>query len=85
MRESGGDTIDLWAAKLSEARLTTLKNEAFASSQMVPTYGDEAYFDASTGTATVFQGPYWLVITSPAFYEPGEPTGMIEAALSALP
>jgi hypothetical protein len=84
VRESGGMTIDLAAARLSDAELTALKDEAFGSSEMVPTYGDEAYFDSSTGTATVFQGSYWLVVTSPAFAEPGEPTGIIDSALAAL-
>jgi len=84
VRESGDVTIDLAAARLSDAELTTLQDEAVASSEMVPTYGDEAYFDASTGTATVFQGSYWLVITSPAFAEPGEPTAIIDSALAAL-
>lgn len=83
--ESGGVTMDLSVAHLPEATLTQLKNEAFASSQMVPTYGEEAYFDVATGTATVFQGPYWLVLTSVAFAEPGEATGIVEGALAALP
>jgi hypothetical protein len=84
VRESGGISIDLVVASFGEQELTALKDEAFASSEMVPTYGEEAYFDPATGTATVFQGSYWLVITSPAFVEPGEPTPIIEAALDAL-
>lgn len=83
--ETGGTTMDLSIAHLPEATLTQLKNDAYASSQMVPTYGDEAYFDPATGTAVVFQGPYWLVLTSVAFAEPGEPTPIIESALAALP
>src|SRR3954464_1079110 len=45
VRESGGVTIDLSVARLDEAELTAKKNDAFAESQMVPTYGDEAYFE----------------------------------------
>lgn len=86
VRESGGGTIDLSVARYPEERLDELKNEAFASSTMVPTYGDEAYFEVSggVGTAIVFQGPYRLVVSSESFYEPGEPTGIIESALAAL-
>ncbi len=84
MRESGDVTIDVVAARLAEADLTRLKDEAYATSEMVPTYGDEAYFDPATGTATVFQGEFWLVITSPAFAEPGEPTAIVDSALAAL-
>lgn len=87
VRESGGGTIDLSVARYPEGQLGELKNEAFSSSTMVPTYGDEAYFEVSggVGIAIVFQGPYRLVVSSESFYEPGEPTGIIEAAIGALP
>lgn len=84
LRESGGYTIDVSAARLSPAELTELKDEAYATSEMVPTYGEEAYFDPATGTATVFEGEYWLVVTSPVFAEPGEPTDIVDSALAAL-
>jgi len=84
--ESGGGTMDLSVARLSEDDILQLKNEAFASSQMVPTYGDEAYFEVegNVGTAIVFQGRFWMVVTSEAFAEPGEPTDIIDSALAAL-
>lgn len=84
--ESGGGTMDLWTARLPEARLTELKNEAFATSEMVPTYGEEAYFSVEdgVGTAVVFEGPFWLEIASPAFVEPGEPAEIIDSALGTL-
>jgi hypothetical protein len=86
VRESGGGTIDLSVAAYSAAQIEQQKNDAFAESQMVPTYGEEAYFEVEggAGTAIVFQGPYRLVISSEAFFEPGEPTGIIESALAAL-
>jgi hypothetical protein len=87
VRESGSGTIDLSVAAYSEAQLDELKNQAFASSTMVPTYGEEAYFEVEggVGTAIVFQGRYRLVVSSESFFEPGEPTGIIESALAALP
>ena len=86
VRESGGTTIEVSAARLSDQEITDKKNAAFASSQMVPTYGEEAYFEVEggVGTAIVFQGSFWLVVSSPAFAEPGEPTGIIDSALAAL-
>jgi hypothetical protein len=86
VRESGGSTIDLSVAAFTEEQIDELKNEAFAESQMVPTYGEEAYFEVEgdVGTAIVFQGQYRLVISSVAFFEPGEPTAIIESALGAL-
>jgi hypothetical protein len=84
--ESGGGTMDLSVAQLPDDDILQLKNEAFASSQMVPTYGDEAYFEVEggVGTAIVFQGRFWMVVSSEAFAEPGEPTEIIDSALSAL-
>ncbi|WP_395639455.1 hypothetical protein [Pseudolysinimonas sp.] len=86
VRESGGITMEVSVARLSDEEIVDRKNAAFASSQMVPTYGDEAYFevDGGVGTAIVFQGDYWVVVTSPAFAEPGEPTEIIESVLAAL-
>jgi hypothetical protein len=86
VRESGGGTIDLSVAAYTDEQIVELKNEAFAESQMVPTYGEEAYFEVENdkGTAIVFQGRYRLVISSVAFFEPGEPTQLIESALAAL-
>jgi predicted small lipoprotein YifL len=86
VRESGGGTIDLSVAAFTEEQITELKNEAFAESEMVPTYGDEAYFEVEgdVGTAIVFQGRFRLVVSSAAFFEPGEPTAIIESALAAL-
>lgn len=84
---TSGETIDLSVARLDTSTLTDLKNDAFATSEAVPTYGDEAYFslDGDVGTATVFQGDYWLVATSVYFFEPGDAVEIVDAALAALP
>jgi hypothetical protein len=86
VRESGGISIDLSVARLPEAQLDARKNEAFAESQMVPTYGDEAYFEVAEGRgeAIVFQDDVWLVIASEWFAEPGEATDLVESALAVL-
>lgn len=87
VRESGNSTIDLFVARPGQAESDALKNEAFAAGEMVPTYDAEGYFDLADGrgTATVFPGSYWLVISSESFAEPGEPAEIIRAAIAALP
>jgi hypothetical protein len=84
--ETTGQHIDVSVAHLDEDTLTALKNAAFAESEMVPTYGDEAYFAVTdgVGTAEVFQGEYWIVAVSPAFFEPGDATEIVQAAIAAL-
>jgi hypothetical protein len=84
--QTSGDTIDVSVAQLDEDTLTALKNAAFEDSEMIPTYGEEAYFivDGGIGTAQVFQGPFWIVAESVAFFEPGDATELIESVLAAL-
>jgi hypothetical protein len=84
--ESSGTTMDVSAARLGEAQLSALKDEAFATSTQVPTYGDDAYFSTAggAGTAIVFQGDVWLVVTSEMFAEPGEATEIVDSALATL-
>jgi hypothetical protein len=84
--QTSGDTIDISVAHLDAASIESLKNDAVSKGTLVPTYGDEAYFSttAGVGTAVVFQGNYWLVATSVDFAEPGDPSDLIDAALTAL-
>lgn len=84
--ESGAGTMDISVARLPEDRIVELKNEAFAGSEMVPTYGEEAYFEVEDGIgrAIVFEGRFWMVVSSASFAEPGEPSEIIDSALTAL-
>lgn len=84
--QTSGDTIDISVAHLDAASIESLKNDAVSHGTLVPTYGDEAYFGTSggVGTAVVFQGNYWMVATSIDFAEPGDPSDLIDAALTAL-
>ncbi|MEO5921996.1 MAG: iron ABC transporter ATP-binding protein [Pseudolysinimonas sp.] len=83
---SSGDNIDVSVAQLDDDSLTALKNTAFADSEMVPTYGEEAYFsvEGDIGVAQVFVGSYWIVAESPVFLEPGDATELIDAILAGL-
>ncbi len=84
--QTSGENIDLSIANLDDNSLTALKNAAFEDSEMVPTYGEEAYFgiNGQVGTAQVFQGPYWIVAESPAFFEPGDAVPIVDSAIAAL-
>ena len=84
--QTSGDNIDVSVANLDPDTLTALKNTAFQDSTMVPTYGEEAYFtvNGQVGTAQVFQGSYWIVVESPAFFEPGDATEIVNSVLAAL-
>jgi hypothetical protein len=86
VNQSSGDTIDVAVAHLPNNDLTDLKDNLVQSSNPVPTYGDEAYFKVvdSMGTAEVFSGPFWIVASSKEFYEPGDATPIINAAIKNL-
>lgn len=84
--QTNGQNIDVSVAQLDEETLTSLKNAAFEESEMIPTYGEEAYFaiEDGVGVARVFQGPYWIVAESPAFFEPGDATEIVQSVIAAL-
>jgi hypothetical protein len=83
---SSGETIDAAAANVPEPELTTLKNEAVTSSNSVPTYGVEGYFevDGGVGKVQAFSGEYWIVLESSGFFEPGDAAPLVAAAIAAL-
>lgn len=84
---SSDELITVAVADLPDEALTVVKNDTFAESTMVPTYGVEGYFRVADGAgeAVAFDGSYWLVATSTYFLEPGDPAEIMEAALTALP
>jgi hypothetical protein len=84
--QTSGEQIDVSVAQLDDDSLTALKNAAFEDSEMVPTYGEEAYFSVEDGVgiAQVFVGPYWVVAESPVFFEPGDATELVDSVLAAL-
>jgi hypothetical protein len=84
--QTNGQNIDVSVAQLDDDTLTALKNAAFEDDEMVPTYGEEAYFgkDGDIGRAQVFQGPYWIVAESIVFFEPGDATEIVESVIAGL-
>lgn len=84
--DAAGDEFTLGVAHYDDAGLTSLANELVASSNSVPTYGVEGYFqvDGGTGRADFFPLPYYVVLESTAFVEPGSAEPMAAQVVAAL-
>ena len=91
LNQTSGEVIEIGvatpASRMGEAR----RDAAAMSSHAVPTYGTppeiEGYFSerGGTGEAQVFSGPYWIVMSSPALFEPGDAQQLVTAVLGNLP
>lgn len=81
-----GDLLEVSVAKPSAKDATALKDDLVLRSQSVPTFGGEAYFQVvdHVGQADVFRGRTWLFVRSNKFYEPGDASAVVAAALKAL-
>lgn len=83
---SSGETIDVSVASPSPAALTARANELVGSSNPVPTYEVEGYFeiDGGAGVAQAIAPPYWVAMVSPVFLEPGDAAPLMLSAIAAL-
>ncbi|WP_411701020.1 iron ABC transporter ATP-binding protein [Conyzicola sp.] len=86
VNQTSGEVLVVAVANLPTDKLTDLKNNFVTTSNSVPTYGVEGYFefDGTRGSAEAFTGPYWVSAVSPAFYEPGDAQPIIASALAGL-
>jgi len=84
--DTAGDTITLGVAQYDDAGLTSLANELVATSNWVPTYGVEGYFDVTQGVgrAEFLPLPYDVVLESTAFVEPGSAEPVASQVVAAL-
>jgi hypothetical protein len=89
--QSSGELIEVSVVAPNDVLMTTLKQQADADSQAVPTYGTPPTVDGfftyagGSGQAQVFTGTYWVTISSPAFYnEPGAAEDLMSAVLGHL-
>jgi len=89
--QSSGELIEVSVAAPNDVLMITLKQQADADSQPVPTYGTPPVVDGffnyigGSGQAQVFTGTYWVTMSSPAFYnEPGAVEGLMTAVLGHL-
>jgi len=86
VNQTSGEVIQVAVADLPADKLTALKNSYVTSSNSVPTYGVEGYFemDDSFGVAEAFSGSYWISARSNFFLEPGDAQPIIAAAIAGL-
>lgn len=86
VHNTSGVTIDISVAHLLDSALSTKKSQVQSSSTSVPTYDSEGYFSTagSVGTAQVFTGPYWVTVTSEAFFEAGDAATLVNDADDSL-
>jgi hypothetical protein len=91
LNQTSGEIIEVAVAQPNQAHLTDLKNQAVSGSKAVPTYGTppaiDGFFSSAngSGTAQVFSGKYWVVLSSVAFFEPGDAQELVAAVVSHLP
>ena len=91
VNQTSGEVIEVGVATPPPGALEARMNTAALGSTPVPTYGTppavEGYFSqgGGTGEAQVFSGPYWIVISSEALFEPGDAAQLVAAILGNLP
>jgi hypothetical protein len=88
--QTSNDLIEVAVAQPPASAMEGLKNAAVTTSQPVPTYGVppevEGYFKPGTaGEVQIFRGAYWIIATSPAFFEPGDAAPLMQNVLDNLP
>lgn len=85
VNQTSGVTFQVAVAQLAADDLASVR-AGLSSGSSVSGVGDAAYFSASggVGVAHVFSGPYWIVASSPAFYEFVEVQPIVKGALAAL-
>jgi hypothetical protein len=86
VNETSGEELTVSAALLPEDVLTEIGNALVSSSNSVPTYGVEGYFQmlGELGEAEMIADTYWVAATSTAFFEPGDAQPIMAAALAGL-
>lgn len=91
LNQTSGSLIEVGVATPPAGALEARKNDAALGSKPVPTYGTppevEGYFTVSGGhgAAQLFSGPYWIVVDSVEFVEPGDAQVLVASILQNLP
>jgi hypothetical protein len=88
LNQSSGSVIEISLTLPNETLANTLKDDALASGEAVPTYGSapavEGYFSVGSTTAMVFTGGYWVTVTDPAMTEPGDAEYLMSTVIGKL-
>ena len=88
--QTSGELIEVSVVAPNDVLMASLKQQADADSQAVPTYGTpptvDGFFTYSggSGQAQVFTGTYWITLSTPAFSEPGDAEGLLSVILAHL-
>ncbi|WP_051973271.1 hypothetical protein [Cryobacterium sp. MLB-32] len=88
--QTSGELIEIAVTQPEPALMTTLKDKAIADSQVVPTYSSsaeiEGFFtvEGGSGQVQVFTGTYWVTLSSPVFFEPGDAQALVATVLGNL-
>lgn len=85
-QDADGATITVGVARFDDESLNELANDLVATSNSVPTFGVEGYFDTpgGVGTAEAFSSPAFVVARSTTFLEPGDAEPVVSGVVSAL-
>lgn len=86
INQTSGDTIDVSISQPAKSALSAAQSEA-ESGTSASGFGDAAYFSHSGGTGLVqiFDGPYWVTVTSVYFSSAGDANSLASSVLSSLP
>ncbi|TFD05611.1 MULTISPECIES: iron ABC transporter ATP-binding protein [unclassified Cryobacterium] len=88
--QTSGELIEISVVAPNDVLMTTLKHQADADSQAVPSYGTPPAVDGfftyagGVGQAQVFTEKYWVTLSTAAFFEPGDAEPLISTVLSHL-
>lgn len=88
--QTSGELIEVSVVAPNDVLMTTLKQQADADSQPVPTYGTPPTVDGfftnagGNGQAQVFTETYWVALSTPVFGEPGDAEGLMSTVLGHL-
>jgi hypothetical protein len=83
---SSGETLEVAAVALSDDELLDRRVAFAAEGEPVSDWNAEGWFsfDGTQGHVNAVSGDYWLSATSTWFYQPGDATLIVNAAVSAL-
>jgi hypothetical protein len=91
LNQTSGELIEVAIAQPNDVLMAQLKDAAIAASTPVPTYGTppaiEGFFVSTgeVGEAQVFTPKYWVALSSPVFFEPGDAQQLVATVVSHLP
>jgi hypothetical protein len=86
VNQTSGEQIVVTVTQPGGTHLSDIANELVSSSNAVPTYQVEGYFqmNGNVGVAQVISDPYWITASSTSFLEPGDAAPIVAATRVGL-